>query len=235
MDGMGEEGAAVRVLVVDDDEKIIELIRLYLVKDGHQVIPATDGAEALRLFWAEEPDFVILDLGLPGTDGWRVTREIRSRRETPILMLTARGETYDRILGLELGADDYLVKPFDPGELVARMKAIQRRTAAPATGKNRVEYPGLVVDRDSYRVEVEGREIVMPPREIELLYHLASHPDRVFTRDELLRTLWGYEFSGDTRTVDVHVKRLRSRIQVPNARWEIRTVWGVGYKFVRRD
>ena len=203
-----------KVLIVDDDSNIAEIISLYLIKEMFETKVAEDGYEALELFESFEPDLIILDLMLPGKDGYEVCREIRKQKDTPIIMLSAKGETFDKVLGLELGADDYMIKPFDTKELVARVKAVLRRyrKAAPAPEKPKqkirvVEYPNLTINQTNYSVTYNGRELVMPPKELELLYFLASQPNQVFTREQLLDHIWGYEYIGDTRTVDVHIKR----------------------------
>ena len=226
-----------KVLIVDDDSNIAEIISLYLIKEMFETKVAEDGYEALELFESFEPDLIILDLMLPGKDGYEVCREIRKQKDTPIIMLSAKGETFDKVLGLELGADDYMIKPFDTKELVARVKAVLRRyrKAAPAPEKPKqkirvVEYPNLTINQTNYSVTYNGRELVMPPKELELLYFLASQPNQVFTREQLLDHIWGYEYIGDTRTVDVHIKRLREKIS-DHENWVIRTVWGIGYKF----
>ena len=229
-----------KVLIVDDDSNIAEIISLYLIKEMFETKVAEDGYEALELFESFEPDLIILDLMLPGKDGYEVCREIRKQKDTPIIMLSAKGETFDKVLGLELGADDYMIKPFDTKELVARVKAVLRRyrKAAPAPEKPKqkirvVEYPNLTINQTNYSVTYNGRELVMPPKELELLYFLASQPNQVFTREQLLDHIWGYEYVGDTRTVDVHIKRLREKIKGENG-WNIGTVWGIGYKFEKK-
>ncbi|MBQ5951432.1 MAG: response regulator transcription factor [Lachnospiraceae bacterium] len=231
-----------RILIVDDDENIAELISLYLTKELYAVQIAHTGEEALQVFPVFAPDLILLDLMLPGIDGYQVCREIRRTSQVPIIMLSAKGEVFDKVLGLELGADDYMIKPFDSKELVARVKAILRRTSyspsAPAPAGERqgkfVEYPDLIVNLTNYSVIYRGHTLEMPPKELELLFFLASSPGRVFTRDQLLDNIWGYEYAGDTRTVDVHVKRLREKMG-DHPDWTITTVWGVGYKFeVRR-
>lgn len=226
-----------RVLVVDDDKNICELLRLYLEKEGYGVILAHDGEEAVVKFNALKPDIILLDIMLPGIDGWQVCREIRKKSNVPIIMITAKVETFDKVLGLELGADDYIMKPFDSKELVARVKAVLRRYQAvpkpevPAVDKGKcVEYPGIEINLTNYSVLVDGKNVEMPPKELELLYFLASSPNQVFTREQLLDQIWGYEYIGDTRTVDVHIKRLREKIKDHNG-WKLATVWGIGYKF----
>ena len=227
--------STLRILIVDDDENIAELISLYLTKELYETRTASDGEEALTAFREFSPDLILLDLMLPGIDGYEVCRRIRQDSNTPIIMLSAKGETFDKVLGLELGADDYMIKPFDPKELVARVKAVLRRTAVPRQEPEKetgeiARYPGLVVNRTNYSVEYDGHTIYMPPKELELLYFLASSPNRVFTREQLLDHIWGYEYIGDTRTVDVHIKRLREKIK-DHDNWAITTVWGIGYKF----
>lgn len=228
-----------RILIVDDDENIAELISLYLIKECFETQIVYDGEEALKVFAAFHPDLILLDLMLPGIDGYEVCREIRKTSQVPIIMLSAKGEVFDKVLGLELGADDYIMKPFDAKEMVARVKAVLRRStsqkasAQPAahgqTGKY-VEYPDLIVNLTNYSVIYQGHTLEMPPKELELLYFLAKSPNQVFTREQLLDQLWGYEYVGDTRTVDVHIKRLREKVK-DHPDWRISTVWGVGYKF----
>lgn len=226
-----------KILIVDDDNNIAELISLYLEKEMFETKIAEDGEEALELFESFKPSLILLDLMLPGKDGYQVCREVRAKKDTPIIMLSAKGETFDKVLGLELGADDYIIKPFDSKELVARVKAVLRRyRTAPeapvpvASGAKIAEYKNLVVNQTNYSVLYNGKELVMPPKELELLYFLASQPNQVFTREQLLDHIWGYEYVGDTRTVDVHIKRLREKIKDQD-NWAIRTVWGIGYKF----
>ena len=224
-----------KILVVDDDTNICELLRLYLTKEGYQVTTANDGEEGLDKFNQVKPDMVLLDVMMPKMDGLEVCRRIRKLGNTPVMMLTAKGETFDKVLGLELGADDYMVKPFDTKELVARVKAVLRRykTAAPVTeapASKQVSYPNLTINLTNYSVIYNGKNIDMPPKELELLYFLASSPNQVFTREQLLDHIWGYEYIGDTRTVDVHIKRLREKIK-DHPSWSISTVWGIGYKF----
>ena len=225
-----------RILIVDDDENIAELVSLYLMKECYETNMVFDGEEALKAFDSFNPDLVILDLMLPRIDGYQVCKEIRKKSQVPVIMLSAKGEVFDKVLGLELGADDYLVKPFDPKELVARAKAVMRRfvnqdsTSRNSSNRNYVEYPNLVINISNYSVNHNDRNVDMPPKELELLYFLASSPNQVFTREQLLDNIWGYEYAGDTRTVDVHIKRLREKIQ-DNEHWAISTVWGIGYKF----
>lgn len=227
-----------KILIVDDDTNIAELISLYLTKEFYQVQIVEDGEQALQVFDTFQPNLVLLDLMLPGMDGYQVCRELRSRSNTPIIMLSAKGEVFDKVLGLELGADDYIIKPFDSKELVARVKAVLRRyqVMKPEKAESEikcVEYPDLVINLTNYSVMYYGQIIDMPPKELELLYFLASSPNQVFTREQLLDNIWGYEYLGDTRTVDVHVKRLREKIK-DHEHWGITTVWGIGYKFERR-
>lgn len=224
-----------KILIVDDDENIAELISLYLTKECFDTYIVNDGEAALEAFDTFEPNLILLDLMLPGIDGYQVCREIRAKSTTPIIMLSAKGEIFDKVLGLELGADDYMEKPFDSKELVARVKAVLRRTvvvkpAAPVTDAKCVEYPDLVINRTNYSVLYYGTPVEMPPKELELLYFLASSPNQVFTREQLLDHIWGYEYIGDTRTVDVHIKRLREKIK-DHEMWHLSTVWGIGYKF----
>ena len=222
-----------KVLVADDDKNICELLRLYLVKEGFQVVLAGDVEEALARFSAENPDIILLDVMMPRLDGWQVCREIRKKSECPIIMITAKGETFDKVLGLELGADDYVVKPFETKEIVARIKAVLRRTGKSAAENDikEVSYDKLVVNMTKYELKVDGKVVDTPPKELELLYHLASNPNRVYTRDQLLDEVWGFEYYGDSRTVDVHVKRLREKLEGVSDKWTLKTVWGVGYKF----
>lgn len=221
-----------KVLIVDDDTNICELLRLYIDKDGFETAIANNGNQALRLFEQEKPDLVLLDIMLPELDGWQVCREIRKTSQVPIIMLTAKGEVFDKILGLELGADDYVVKPFEAKEIVARIHAVLRRTSAnEAPNVKEVTWDKLSINLTNYELKVDGVQVDTPPKEMELLYHLASNPNRVFTRDALLDEVWGFDYYGDSRTVDVHVKRLREKIDGVSPQWELKTVWGVGYKF----
>ncbi|MEE1073390.1 MAG: response regulator transcription factor [Cellulosilyticum sp.] len=224
-----------KILVVDDDTNISELISLYLNKEGYETREVADGKLAIQVFEEYKPDLVLLDIMLPGADGYDVCKEIRKHNRTPIIMLTAKGEVFDKVLGLELGADDYMVKPFDPKELMARVKAVLRRNILPIEedkAKNRIILDNLIIDKDNYSVTYEGNLVDLPPKELEVLYFLASHPKQVFTREQLLDKIWGYDFVGDTRTVDVHIKRLRDKFEGEHS-WSIKTVWGVGYKFER--
>ena len=224
-----------KILIVDDDENIAELIALYLTKECFETAIVHDGEEALTQFGTFAPNLILLDLMLPGIDGYQVCREIRQKSDVPIIMLSAKGETFDKVLGLELGADDYIIKPFDSKELVARVRAVLRRfqvkDAVPAPSNEKcVNYPELSVNLTNYAVLYKGSRVDMPPKELELLYFLASSPNQVFTREQLLDHIWGYEYIGDTRTVDVHIKRLREKIK-DHKSWAISTVWGIGYKF----
>ena len=228
-----------RILIVDDDYNIAELISLYLTKECFETKIVGDGEEALRVFPEFQPNLILLDLMLPGIDGYQVCRELRSTSQVPIIRLSAKGEIFDKVLGLELGADDYMIKPFDSKELVARVKAVLRRYQPPVQTPassvteqhgNFVEYPDLIVNLTNYSVIYNGHSIELPPKELELLYFLASSPNQVFTREQLLDHIWGYEYIGDTRTVDVHIKRLREKIK-GNDKWALTTVWGIGYKF----
>jgi two-component system, OmpR family, response regulator ResD len=224
-----------RILIVDDDANIAELISLYLTKECYDTKMVHDGEEALKAFTQYQPNLILLDLMLPGIDGYQVCREIRTKSNVPIIMLSAKGEIFDKVLGLELGADDYIIKPFDSKELVARVKAVLRRfqpvkPTAAASNIKCVEYPDLIVNQTNYSVIYCGKTVDMPPKELELLYFLASSPNQVFTREQLLDHIWGYEYIGDTRTVDVHVKRLREKIK-DHESWSLSTVWGIGYKF----
>ncbi len=222
-----------KILVADDDRNIAELLRLYLEKDGYTVTLACDGVDAMEKFNADTPDIVLLDIMMPRLDGWQVCREIRQKSSCPIIMLTAKGETFDKVLGLELGADDYVVKPFDTKEVVARIKAVLRRSSKASAEPNvkEVSYDKLTVNMTKYELKVNGSVVDTPPKELELLYHLASNPNRVYTRDQLLNEVWGFEYYGDSRTVDVHVKRLREKLEGVSDKWSLKTVWGVGYKF----
>ncbi len=230
-----------KILIVDDDVNIAELISLYLTKECYDTLIVNDGEAAIREFASYQPNLVLLDLMLPGIDGYEVCREIRKTSKVPIIMLSAKGEIFDKVLGLELGADDYVIKPFDSKELVARVRAVLRRfhpgkeeeaqePAAPQPSGDYVSYTDLMINLSNYSVQYLGENIEMPPKELELLYFLASHPNQVFTREQLLDHIWGYEYYGDTRTVDVHIKRLREKIK-DHRDWSLGTVWGIGYKF----
>ena len=219
-----------KILVVDDDIHICELVKLYLEKEEYEVITAHDGGEGLEKFKSCNPNLVFLDIMLPVMDGLQLCREIRRINNTPIIMLSAKGETFDKVLGLELGADDYIVKPFEPKELLARVKAMLRRSSTHEETVNQYTYNDLTVNISDYTVIFRGKELEMPPKEIALLYFLASHPNKVFTREQLLEQVWGFEYFGDSRTVDVHIKRIREKMPEPEG-WSIKTVWGIGYKF----
>lgn len=220
-----------KILIVDDESNIVELIRLYLEKDGFTTVSARDGKEALAKFKSENPDLIILDIMIPEPDGWQVCREIRRSSNVPIIMLTAKSETFDKVLGLELGADDYLTKPFEAKELVARVKAVLRRSDTKESDSKRIEYENLIVNIENYELTICGKIVDVPPKELELLYFLASNPNRVYTREQLLEEVWGFDYFGDSRTVDVHIKRLREKLEGVEGNWQLKTVWGVGYKF----
>lgn len=228
-----------KILVVDDDLNICELLKLYLENDGYVVFTANDGQEAVEMFQNKTPDLVLLDIMLPKKDGWQVCREIRKTSSAPIIMLTAKGETFDKVLGLELGADDYVVKPFDAKEVMARVKAVLRRITGDSesteTEKKVVIYDNLEINIQNYEMKVKGVPVDTPPKELELIYHFASNPNRVYTRDQLLDEVWGFDYYGDSRTVDVHVKRLREKLEGVSDKWCLKTVWGVGYKFETKD
>jgi DNA-binding response OmpR family regulator len=218
-----------KLLLVDDDKNISELIKMYLEKEGYTCIQAFNGKEAVEKM-DQSIDLVVLDIMLPLMNGWDVLKEVRKKYDTPVIMLTAKGETFDKVLGLELGADDYIVKPFEPKELIARVKAVLRRYKT-AESSNTVNFEGITIDMDKFQVTIMGSTIEMPPKELELLHFLASNPNKVYTREQLLNEIWGYDFVGDSRTVDVHVKRLREKIETEDVSWSLKTVWGVGYKF----
>ncbi len=221
-----------KILVVDDDTNICELLRLYLEKEQFETVVANDGEQAVEYAQKHNPDLILLDIMLPKLDGWQVCRQIRKTMETPIIMLTAKGETFDKILGLELGADDYVTKPFDTKEVIARVKAVLRRSNDNEKANNKeVRYDKLKINLTNYELEVDGKSIDTPPKELELIFHLASNPNRVYTRDQLLDEVWGFDYYGDSRTVDVHVKRLREKLENISPEWSLKTVWGVGYKF----
>ena len=228
-----------KIMVVDDDKNICELIRLYLEKEQYSVVIANDGNQAIAKFAEESPALILLDIMMPGLDGWQVCREIRKKSNVPIIMITAKGETFDKVLGLELGADDYVVKPFDTKEIIARIKAVLRRTGASNTASEslvkEVSYDKMTVNMTRYELKVDGKAVDTPPKELELLFHLASNPNRVYTRDQLLDEVWGFEYYGDSRTVDVHIKRLREKLEGVSDKWNLKTVWGVGYKFETRE
>ena len=221
-----------KILIVDDDTNICELLRLYIEKEGYQAVLAYDGEQAIEVFNKEQPNLVLLDIMMPKLDGWQVCREIRKTSDCPIIMITAKGEVFDKILGLELGADDYVVKPFEAKEVVARVRAVLRRTgSSEVEAVKEVVWDKLSINLTNYELKVDGVAVDTPPKEMELLYHLASNPNKVYTRDQLLDQVWVFEYYGDSRTVDVHVKRIREKIDGVSDKWELRTVWGVGYKF----
>ena len=228
-----------KILVVDDDLNICELLKLYLENEGYTAFVANDGQAAVDTFAAKNPDLVLLDIMLPKMDGWQVCREIRKTSSVPIIMLTAKGETFDKVLGLELGADDYVTKPFDAKEVMARIKAVLRRSkgesGTAAQEKKTVSYDKLEINIEHYEMKVNGVVVDTPPKELELIYHFASNPNRVYTRDQLLDEVWGFDYYGDSRTVDVHVKRLREKLEGVSDKWSLKTVWGVGYKFETKE
>ena len=228
---------AKKVLVVEDDGNIAELLRLYLEKDGFEVYQAADGGDGIRMAQEVAPDLVLLDIMLPAVDGWVVCSEIRKSSQVPIIMLTAKSETFDKISGLEMGADDYVTKPFEVKELMARIHAVMRRSTGESTqpAEKKLTFDKLVINLDSYELVVNGRRMEVPPKEMELLFHLASSPNRVFTRNQLLDEVWGFDYFGDSRTVDVHIKRLREKLEGVSDKWSLKTVWGVGYKFELLD
>ena len=223
-----------KVLIVEDETNIAELLHLYLEKEGFETEVARDGGKAVELFRSFKPDLVLLDIMLPVLDGWSVLKKIRAEDKTPIIMLTAKGEVQDKVSGLEQGADDYVVKPFEMKEVLARIHAVLRRTAGPeeeAAGEKKLSFDKLTINLDSYELLVDGQRVDTPPKELELLFHLASAPNRVFTRNQLLDEVWGFDYFGDSRTVDVHIKRLREKLEGVSDQWRLKTVWGVGYKF----
>jgi two-component system OmpR family response regulator len=221
-----------KVLIVDDDVNIAELIRLCLEKEGYVTVVANDGMKAIEKFKSEAPNLVLLDVMMPKVDGWQVCREVRRVSNIPIIMLTAKGDTFDKVLGLELGADDYMVKPFESKELIARIKAVMRRYETKGQDiTQEVVYPNLIINLSNYELKIEGETVDIPPKELELLYFLCSNPNRVYTREQLLEEVWGFDYFGDSRTVDVHVKRLREKLEGHEKNWQLKTVWGVGYKF----
>lgn len=226
-----------KIMVCDDDKNIRALLRLYLEKEDYDVIEAVNGEHAIDIFDSTNPDLILLDIMMPRMDGWQTCRELRKKTECPIIMITAKGETFDKVLGLELGADDYVVKPFEPKEIVARIKAVMRRTGKQNSEeeKREVSFDNLNVDMNRYELKVKNQVIDTPPKEMELLFYLASNPNHVYTRDELLDKVWGFEYYGDSRTVDVHVKRLREKLEGASEKWELKTVWGVGYKFETKE
>ncbi len=228
--------AVSKIMIVDDDSNICELLRLYLEKEGFATVIAHNGTIALDLFAKEAPDLILLDVMMPELDGWQVCREVRKKSNCPIIMLTAKSEVFDKVLGLELGADDYITKPFEAKEVVARVKAVLRRVnPADRREVREVTYENLYINMENYELRVNGEQVATPPKEMELIYHLASNPNRVYTRDQLLDEVWGFEYYGDSRTVDVHVKRLREKLDGVSEQWNLKTVWGVGYKFEVKD
>ena len=233
---MGKQGIVMpkKILIVEDEANIRELLRLYLEREGYAVIEAENGVEGIKLWKSEKPDMLLLDVMMPVMDGWAVCKEIRAESDVPIIMLTAKGETADRVSGLEMGADDYIVKPLEMPEVIARVRAVFRRMA-PDDAPEKLSFDNLVIDKQAYDLVIKGKRVDAPPKEIELLYYLASSPNRVFTRAQLLDDVWGFDYFGDTRTVDVHVKRLREKLEGVSDKWELKTVWGVGYKFETKE
>ena len=223
-----------KILIVEDEANIRELLRLYLEREGYTVLEAENGVEGIKKWKSDKPDMLLLDVMMPVMDGWEVCREIRAESDVPIIMLTAKGETADRVSGLEMGADDYIVKPLEMPEVIARVRAVFRRIA-PDDAPEKLSFDNLVIDKQAYDLVIKGKRVDAPPKEIELLYFLASSPNRVFTRAQLLDEVWGFDYFGDTRTVDVHVKRLREKLEGVSDKWELKTVWGVGYKFETKD
>ena len=223
-----------KILVVEDEANIRELLRLYLEREGYTVLEAENGVEGIKKWKSDKPDMLLLDVMMPVMDGWAVCREIRAESDVPIIMLTAKGETADRVSGLEMGADDYIVKPLEMPEVIARVRAVFRRMA-PDDAPEKLSFDNLVIDKQAYDLVIKGKRVDAPPKEIELLYFLASSPNRVFTRAQLLDDVWGFDYFGDTRTVDVHVKRLREKLEGVSDKWELKTVWGVGYKFETKE
>ena len=221
-------------LIVEDEANIRELLRLYLEREGYTVLEAENGVEGIKKWKSDKPDMLLLDVMMPVMDGWTVCREIREESDVPIIMLTAKGETADRVSGLEMGADDYIVKPLEMPEVIARVRAVFRRMA-PDDAPEKLSFDNLVIDKQAYDLVIKGKRVDAPPKEIELLYYLASSPNRVFTRAQLLDDVWGFDYFGDTRTVDVHVKRLREKLEGVSDKWEVKTVWGVGYKFETKE
>ena len=223
-----------KILIVEDEANIRELLRLYLEREGYTVLEAENGVEGIKKWKSDKPDMLLLDVMMPVMDGWAVCREIRAESDVPIIMLTAKGETADRVSGLEMGADDYIVKPIEMPEVIARVRAVFRRMA-PDDALEKLSFDNLVIDKQAYDLVIKGKRVDAPPKEIELLYFLASSPNRVFTRAQLLDDVWGFDYFGDTRTVDVHVKRLREKLEGVSDKWELKTVWGVGYKFETKE
>ena len=233
---MGKQGITMpkKILIVEDEANIRELLRLYLEREGYAVIEAENGVEGIKQWKSEKPDMILLDVMMPVMDGWAVCKEIRAESDVPIIMLTAKGETADRVSGLEMGADDYIVKPLEMPEVIARVRAVFRRMV-PDEAPEKLFFDNLVIDKQAYDLVIRGKRVDAPPKEIELLYYLASSPNRVFTRAQLLDDVWGFDYFGDTRTVDVHVKRLREKLEGVSDKWELKTVWGVGYKFETKE
>ena len=223
-----------KILIVEDEANIRELLRLYLEREGYTVLEAENGVEGIKKWKSDKPDMVLLEVMMPVMDGWEVCKEIRAESDVPIIMLTAKGETADRVSGLEMGADDYIVKPLEMPEVIARVRAVFRRIA-PDDAPEKLTFDNLVIDKQAYDLVIKGKRVDAPPKEIELLYFLASNPNRVFTRAQLLDEVWGFDYFGDTRTVDVHVKRLREKLEGVSDKWEVKTVWGVGYKFETKE
>ena len=223
-----------KILIVEDEANIRELLRLYLEREGSTVLEAENGVEGIKKWKSDKPDMLLLDVMMPVMDGWEVCKEIRAESDVPIIMLTAKGETADRVSGLEMGADDYIVKPLEMPEVIARVRAVFRRIA-PDDAPEKLTFDNLVIDKQAYDLVIKGKRVDAPPKEIELLYFLASNPNRVFTRAQLLDEVWGFDYFGDTRTVDVHVKRLREKLEGVSDKWEVKTVWGVGYKFETKE
>ncbi len=223
-----------KILIVEDEANIRELLRLYLEREGYTVLEAENGVEGIKKWKSDKPDMLLLDVMMPVMDGWEVCKEIRAESDVPIIMLTAKGETADRVSGLEMGADDYIVKPLEMPEVIARVRAVFRRIA-PDDAPEKLSFDNLVIDKQAYDLVIKGKRVDAPPKEIELLYFLASSPNRVFTRAQLLDEVWGFDYFGDTRTVDVHVKRLREKLEGVSDKWELKTVWGVGYKFETKE
>ena len=223
-----------KILIVEDEANVRELLRLYLEREGYTVLEAENGVEGIKKWKSDKPDMLLLDVMMPVMDGWAVCREIRAESDVPIIMLTAKGETADRVSGLEMGADDYIVKPLEMPEVIARVRAVFRRMA-PDDAPEKLSFDNLVIDKQAYDLVIKGKRVDAPPKEIELLYFLASSPNRVFTRAQLLDDVWGFDYFGDTRTVDVHVKRLREKLEGVSDKWELKTVWGVGYKFETKE
>lgn len=222
----------IKVMVVDDDNNICEYLRLYLEKEGYDVLVCHDGSQAIEKFQSYNPTIVLLDVMMPKLDGWQTCRELRKTSDVPVIMITAKGETFDKVLGLEIGADDYIVKPFEAKEVIARIKAVLRRSHSQSEETvKKVEFDKLVINLTNYEMIVDGKQIDTPPKELELIFHLASNPDKVYTRDQLLDEVWGFDYYGDSRTVDVHVKRLREKLEGVSDAWSLETVWGRGYKF----